>query len=156
MGCSSSKPEVTSTFTEPDLLVSQLEVVVPPAKPQPSRPGLSVTCKEIRPEIGFVIKTRTVDGEKIFINIFHHEAIAPETIAPGYFRQSKDKAGKETRAFDVILNSKRYRDTVVNGEERHLLCLNIIDTTKTFRNVNLNAGRQQHPCSLLKIDKYYI
>jgi hypothetical protein len=56
------------------------------------------------PLVGFVIKTkRKYDETKVFINLFHHEFVAPIASTPA--KTSTDKSGKICNYYDVIVNS---------------------------------------------------
>jgi hypothetical protein len=65
------------------------------------------TAALVTPFVGFVIKTkRKQDESKVFINLFHHEYVAP--IASSAAKQSVDKGGNICTAYDVVVNSKVY------------------------------------------------
>ena len=65
------------------------------------------TAALVAPFVGFVIKTkRKQDESKVFINLFHHEYVAP--IASSAAKQSVDKGGNVCTAYDVVVNSKVY------------------------------------------------
>jgi hypothetical protein len=97
----------------------------------------------IQPKSGFVVKTKDQTGQKIFINMTHHEiiegleekAVSPEDAAKwgssergiriplslGNVKEDRDKNGDPVQVYDIIWNSKVIKDAQKDAKFRQMV-----------------------------------
>lgn len=84
----------------------------------------------IMPNVGFVIKSkRTVDGGKIFINVFYHKNVAAMMATPE--RISHDKSGSECVVYDLVVPETLFMDSIHDEAARNEVCLDAINLVNT-------------------------
>lgn len=151
MGCTSSKPEINVSEAGPranNITVTEKatsnegpnEVSTPPPKSDErgaskffsstfspnSTPIQAQSSNAIIPLIGFVIKLKKIDDSKVFINVFHHDAMSMDTIHVCPPKKSTDKKGEEADLYDTVIATSLFSTSVVSDDEKMKLCQQII------------------------------
>lgn len=160
------KPNVLAGFFDSGEMKTGLEEDWPMADPKVSIPevtdlllGASSKVKEIRPNPGICVKTKSDKDEKVFINICHHsdvplpptslnvddiinhpgESIFHFPLSVGELRTEKDKSGNDCKCFDVVINSVYYQKEILKKRIRDFILNLAISNIKEKYDITIDV-----------------
>ncbi|XP_049764864.1 PIH1 domain-containing protein 1-like [Schistocerca cancellata] len=142
--------DVDSSLLEKRLLVEPTdEEEIETLFPELREAANAVPWKYVQPLPGMCVKTKTSEGDKVFVNICHTEEIpkpadvtedelmaiwnsdeAPSYRLPlsmGEPRDVEDKSGKPAKAFDVAINTEFFKKVSTNKVFRNFLLLVVME-----------------------------
>jgi hypothetical protein len=109
MGCSQSS--VADKVSSPDVLIPKsnqspsINVVPPPPATLSSSSPKNKLPEILEPKVGFVLKAKTTDQKKVFVNVFHHETVTT-------FVSYKSETSSDKDIYNMIISTSLFLECV--------------------------------------------